>query len=313
MWLFLSFGTILAQVRSNPFEVKQRLSSLKEVESTSPITPSQDTLISVSISSDTAKTVDSELSGKVKLNEEANPFEVDHLPLRKNVLVNRTQNLKGQMEATQVSNAFLFWFLLLSCALLAIVLNTKAKALGLISKSILNENVLKLFYREESTRVSLYLILLYLIFAINLTVLIYLVSTWFSGPRGIIVFMSILGGVTIVYSVRHFSLSMLGILFNVTKNTQLYSFAIMVFNVFLGMCLIPLNFLLAFGPPEFEGILVWFSLGLFLVIVLLRTFRGLFIVSEHLIDRLFQIFIYLCAFEIAPMLILMKSVINLMH
>ena len=85
----------------------------------------------------------------------------------------------------------------------------------------------------------------------------------------------------------------------------------MVFNIFLGICLIPLNFILAFGPSDFHGIMIGFSLTLGLIIVLLRTFRGVFIVSEYLVDRIFQIFIYLCAFEIAPMLILIKSVMNL--
>lgn len=311
MWLFMSLSMSLAQVRSNPFEVKQRLSAIKETETAAPIPQTTVFTTTDSITSDSTIGGNKQLLADTKANEETNPFEVDHLPLRKNAVTNKTQNLKGQIEATQVSNAFLFWFLLLACALLAVVLNTKAKAIGLISKSILNENILKLFYREESTRVSLYLLLLYLIFTINLAILIYLTYARFSGPKGIIIFMSILGGVAVVYIVRHLFLTMLGIVFNVTKNTQLYSFAIMVFNIFLGICLLPINFLLAFGPSEFQGIMIGFSIGLVLIIVLLRTFRGVFIVSEHLSDRIFQIFIYLCAFEIAPMLVLMKFIMNL--
>jgi len=310
MWLFLSLGIIMAQVRSNPFEVKQRLSTIPETEKQVQIPSTPDTVANDIKGTDPASAEESSIPN-TSSNEELNPFEVDHLPLRKNISANRTQNLKGQVESTEVSNAFLFWFLLLSCALLAVILNTRAKSIALISKSILNENILKLFYREESTRVSLYLLVLYFIFAINLAVLIYLVSVHFSGPKGILVFVGTLVGVIVVYTIRHIFLSVFGSIFGIAKNTQLYSFAILVFNIFLGLCLLPLNFILAFGPEGFQVVILWFSVVLVVIMLLLRTFRGVFIVSEYLIDRLFQIFIYLCAFEIAPMLILIKSVMNL--
>lgn len=313
MWLFLSLGITIAQSKANPFEIKQRLSSIPETEIEESPIQKVDTLNKNLATSDTINSINRQADIKSLSDEEKNPFEVDHLPLRKNDMSMRTQKLKGQLEATQVSNAFLFWFLLLASALLAIILNTRAKSIGLISKSILNENILKLFYREESTRVSLYLLVLYFIFAINLAVLIYLVSENYSAPKGVLVFLGILTGVIIVYVIRHVFLGMLGNLFSISKSTQLYSFAIMIFNIFLGICLIPLNFILAFGPENFQGVMLWFSLGLVIIMVLLRTFRGVFIVSEYLFDRIFQIFIYLCAFEIAPMLILVKSVMKLVQ
>jgi Domain of unknown function (DUF4271) len=310
VWLFMSLGVIMSQGRSNPFEVKQRLSSIPETEKqVSPTLPS-DTTTSANLEGiiDTNEKRD---TTKASSAEEINPFEVDHLPLRKNITSNRTKNLNGQLETTEASNGFLFWFLLLSCALLAIMLNTRAKAIGLISKSILNENILKLYYREESTRTSLYLLVLYFIFAINIASLFYLVASHFSGPKGILVYMSILAIVIVVYIIRHVFLAVFGNIFGISKNTQLYSFAILVFNIFLGICLIPLNFILAFGPEDFQVVILWISVLIVLIMVLLRTFRGVFIVSEYLIDRIFQIFIYLCAFEIAPMLILVKFVMKL--
>ena len=72
-----------------------------------------------------------------------------------------------------------------------------------------------------------------------------------------------------------------------------------------------LNFLFAFGPDYLQEIVLIITFIILGVLVLLRTIRGIFIVSEHLIGRIFQIFIYLCAFEIAPVLILIKTVMNL--
>ena len=231
--------------------------------------------------------------------------------MRKSAISIIDENPNSQTEISRTSNGFLFWFLLLACGILAIILNLKSKAPGLIYRSMLNENMLKLFYREESTKFSSYLFLLYCVFCINLAVFIYLASSFTGGPNGIYVFLAILTGVIFLYIIRHISLSLLGKIFDVNKYTDLYSFAIMIFNQFAGLILLPLNFLIAFGPNGIHEIVLYISFIVLIILVLLRTIRGIFIVSEHLMSGIFQIFIYLCAFEIAPVLILIKTVMNL--
>ncbi len=297
----------LGQSRVNPFEVKQRLKALP-VESTI-IQTASDTLIQDSIKVDSTMVGDS--LNMSKGNPIANPFEVDHVPIIKSSIATRTEKLRTQTETTQTSNGFLFWFLLFSCALLAIVINIKAKALGFITKSIYNENMLKLFQREESTKISTYLIILYLIFVINISVFLYLVSAWFGGPRGILILIYIILGVIGVYVLRHLGLKALGIVFSLSKNTELYSFTVMIFNHFVGIILIPINLFLAFGPNGVQESILWIA-GIFIgILLMLRTFRGIFIVSEHFSDRMFQIFVYLCAFEIAPVMFLLKTIMNI--
>jgi hypothetical protein len=139
----------------------------------------------------------------------------------------------------------------------------------------------------------------------------YLLFTQYGGPKGIFIYLYILVGTIGLYIIRHFSLMVFGIIFSLSKNTQLYSFAIMIFNHFAGIILIPLNFLLAFGPHEIKEIILWISIAILVILLFLRTIRGIFIVSEHLTDRFFQIIVYLCAFEIAPMLIFIKTLMNL--
>nr|HMU02195.1 hypothetical protein [Saprospiraceae bacterium] len=111
MWLFLSLGITIAQSKSNPFEIKQRLSSIPETEINETPIQKVDTLNKNLSTSDTINSVNSQTDTKSLSDEEKNPFEVDHLPLRKNDMSMRAQKLKGQLEATEASNAFLFWFL----------------------------------------------------------------------------------------------------------------------------------------------------------------------------------------------------------
>ena len=303
--IFLSLNTdVYTQSSSNPFEIKPRLKNLpvsdttrivKTVSTGDSILYQKDSVISDNLSSDVLG---------------PNPFEVDHVPVRKSIVDKKTEDIKTISESTKGSTRFLFFFLILGCALLAVVLGTGRKTLTLISKSLINENILKLFYREDQFKPSPFL--LYLIFIINFSAFFYLTSLQYGGPSGIVSYGLIMAGIFVIYFIRHISLYLLGIVFPVSKQTGLYSFTIMVFNHFIGILLIPINLFLALGPLEYRYYILVFSIFLLVSLYLMRTFRGIFIVSEYFIDRFFQIIIYLCAFEIIPILILWKMVSNFM-
>ena len=304
------FSFAKTQNRINPFEISPRLKDIVASD-TSQSDISQDIASSFT---DTRGTLKDTLPSSTDLSksdgQKKNPFEVDHLPIRKEAASKKKDDFNTISESTKNSTRFLFFFLLLGCVLLAIVLNSNSKSLTLISKSLINENMLKLFQREENIKPSSSLYLLYMIFCINISVFIYLISIKYDGPSGIITYLIILAIVTLVYLFRHAGLSALGKIFPVSKSADLYSFTIMIFNHFIGLFLIPINFLLAFGPDDFLPFILLFAVIIIGIIYFLRIVRGFFIVSEYFSDRLFQIIIYLCAFEIAPVFILLKSVIN---
>jgi hypothetical protein len=307
--MMLLVCTLFAQNKVNPFEIKPRLNSLPKAELPLPKT---DTL-SNSVMSDTnhlptntlPHQAETDPTGKFK-----NPFEVDHLPERKKPAVNQTNDIKSLAEKTKESPRFLFLFLIIGCAILAIVLNINRKSIILIYKSLYNENILKLFYREESIKPSSFTILMYLIFFINLAAFIYLYILPHNGPTGILTYSAIMGIIILIYIIRHSSLAVLGRIFSIVKSTDLYSFTIMIFNHFIGLVLLPINFLLAFGPANFKPAIMTFTIVFLSGIYILRLIRGIFIVSNYFSDRLFQIIVYLCAFEIAPTLILVKTIMK---
>lgn len=239
------------------------------------------------------------------------PFEVDHVPLRKSTLKTTTIDKVSTTDSTSRSNHFLFWILLFACALLAVVLNIKAKSLQLISASIFNENMLKLYSREEVNKRPAYIVLLYIIFWLNLSVYLFLVADHWFKVLTIFDFFKIASLVMLVYMFKHLALYVFGQIFLVSKSTALYSVTILIFNLFAGIILIPFNFIIAFGPEGIKDVNLWISIIILLMMVFLRTLRGVMIVSEYLTSRMFQIFNYLCAFEIAPALILIKAIIKL--
>jgi hypothetical protein len=305
--------TAVAQQRYNPFEIRQRVGKVKAtntvVQPDSMLGNPVDTLTSINdkpLPGDTVATPTQGLKPDSIKAIVGNPFEVDHLPIRVSNLDKRKEELKTNISSTKSSNGFLFWFLLVGCGLFAIVMNSSGSKISYLPQTLYNENILKLIYREESNKSSIWLTFLYIIFWINMSIFVYLVIGHYGGARGISIFGIISAAVLVTYLVRHTGLAIIGSIFNVSKSTDLYSFTIKLFNAFIGVALIPINFILAYSPDSFKQPVVIIAFIFIGILLVLRIIRGLFIASEYLGSRMFQFFVYLCAVEIAPILISIK-------
>lgn len=246
-----------------------------------------------------------------------NPFEVSHVPYRRSELkeqaktattpsTTKKSNTRSIVNVKSTNNTFIFWLVLFTLLLLAIVVNVQRNAISKVAKSITNENVLKLSKREENGGLSGHYIMLYVMFFINFACFIYLIAKHYTGFDGFSNWLLIFGILTVAYLVRHISMTFIGNIFNISKDTSLYSFTIMTFNIFLGLVLIPINLVVAFSPVGISSTAMYVGIGLILILLLIRLVRGLLIGARFIGEHLFQFFLYLCAFEIAPILILLR-------
>jgi len=244
-----------------------------------------------------------------------NPFEVSHVPYRRSELKNQagqtvtkrnSSKRKSVVNVSYTNNTFIFWLVLFTLLLLAIVVNVQRNAISKVVRSITNENVLKLSKREENGGLTGHYIMLYVVFFINLACFIYLIAKHYSGFDGFSNWLLIFGAVMVIYFIRHMSMTFIGQVFDISKDSSLYSFTIMTFNIFLGLVLIPINLVVAFSPREIGIIALYGGVALILVLLLIRTLRGLLIGVRFIGEHIFQFFLYLCTFEIAPILILLR-------
>ena len=85
-----------------------------------------------------------------------------------------------------------------------------------------------------------------------------------------------------------------------------YNFIISVFNSATGLILIPFIAMLAFGPLEWVYSITVFGLGFLAVLLAIRQFRVMITALNKVLPIAFHFFIYLCAVEIAPVLLLVS-------
>ena len=277
----------------NPFEIEGRMDSAMSVIGYTPILHS-DSIIYIDTNS-----VSSLNQKSLSLYE--NPFDVSHIPLRK-----REFQKEEKLETTATkSNSFPFWMILFSCALLAIVMSLNRSVLIKIRRSILNDNMMRVLQREEKGGNSFILLTLYVIFVINTTLFISMAIKHYS-PDKLPAFIVVMLGILTVLIIRHFSMFIIGLGFPVKKESSQFNFTIILFNIVVGIILIPINLMLSYGPKIMFLPMIYFGIGVMTIVFVLRQLRGLFIAFRFINYYKFHFFLYLCTCEIAPLFILVK-------
>ncbi|MBK8502035.1 MAG: DUF4271 domain-containing protein [Saprospiraceae bacterium] len=174
-------------------------------------------------------------------------------------------------------------------------------------RAIANDNYLRFLYREYKSMPWLYW-LFYFHFFINAGFFTYLFLhyfQWYQAGSVVVLTLCILF-VMGTYLLKHMALGTIGSTFPVEKETSLYGFVTMLVNILLGLALVPINLLVAFGPEMVVPFAIWIGISLVVLMYSFRQLKGLFISGRLVRAYLFHFFLYLCSAEIAPLLIVGK-------
>ncbi|WEK36451.1 MAG: DUF4271 domain-containing protein [Candidatus Pseudobacter hemicellulosilyticus] len=114
------------------------------------------------------------------------------------------------------------------------------------------------------------------------------------------------GVLLIIYLGKYLLLKIMGWIFNVRAATDTYIFIVFLVNKMIGIALLPILVMLAFPYPGFYAVIVTLA---FIMLAIFLGYRCIIsykpIRNEIKVSR-FHFFLYLCAFEIAPLLLIYK-------
>jgi hypothetical protein len=255
----------------------------------------------------------------------ANPFDVKphRAPgISKALAENTTKPFRPSSFLPRGSDTLpdvaLFWVLAGMFAFLTLCVAANRKVVGTAWRGFLNDNGLAVAHREASGFVGLTpYFLLYVSFLLNAGMFMFLLvrvyrRDAFNNWLFLLICMVAAFG---IFLSKHILLSIAGWLFPVGKEIQRYNFLVVLFNCVLGLFLVPFNFLLAFSTaPRFfteisttyKNFLPFWTLGLVAIFYVYRGIRSASISAKFLADNQFHFLLYLCAVEIAPVLLLIK-------
>jgi len=114
------------------------------------------------------------------------------------------------------------------------------------------------------------------------------------------------GILLIVYVVKFAVISFTGWVFNAKEAAAEYRFVVFLINKLLGILIIPLLFLIAYSNSALQNISVTIVICLAIFSLAIRYLVSLARIRKNLSITAFHFFIYLCAVEIIPLLVIYK-------
>ena len=291
------YSQAFAQGNNNPFELKHRLDK------------NQLAVADTIFENDT-------LNKKPQYN---NPFEVSRLRKKskqiagKNVGIEPIMDLKSVRRKTPKSN-FKFWVITFLLVLFTLMITLYNNYVVKTYRAFLNDNFLKMIQRETGTIAAVPYFILYTLYFISMGVFLFLILEYYNAQLPYSDFLNLLlliSVVLIIFLLKHMVIRILAFTLPVKKVFSQYNFTIIIFNIIIGIVLIPANIFIAFAPVKLTVYLIYGTILVILGLYLFRSLRSLFLAGNFLGFHKFHFFMYLCTVEIAPLLVLLKIVLLL--
>lgn len=113
-----------------------------------------------------------------------------------------------------------------------------------------------------------------------------------------------------VYLVKFLLLKFVGWVFSISRATDIYIFVVFLVNKMLGIFLLPFLILITFSGTQVREIFITISLAMVFVLWAYRALAAYRPVRNEIKLTPFYFFLYLCAFEIAPLLLIYKVLLT---
>jgi hypothetical protein len=215
--------------------------------------------------------------------------------------------LKPVADTGPASN-WIFWVLLAGFAILTMIRYYHERRLKLLTASIFKRSSALQLIRESPVYSHRSFFPLLSIYIISFTLLIQQASEIFSpgSTEGImtLLFFAQFLGIYLVFSLlKILAIWLISVTFKNTETAREYIQNILIYNLVLGMLLLPMLLLIIYS---FHEIFLYITAGIIFFILGLRFFRGVAIGLSDPKFSLFHLFLYLCTLEILPYAIAAK-------
>jgi len=167
--------------------------------------------------------------------------------------------------------------------------------------------------REQVLQTPLPSLLLNILFVISgglFTTYLLHYSRFGEGVRFWVLYLYCMAAIAAIYLVKFVVLKFVGWVFSISRATDIYIFVVFLVNKMLGIFLLPFLILITFSGEQLREILITISLTMIFVLWAYRALAGYRPVRNEIKLTPFYFFLYLCAFEIAPLLLIYKVLLT---
>jgi hypothetical protein len=167
--------------------------------------------------------------------------------------------------------------------------------------------------REQLIQTPLPSLLLNILFVITGSLYICFLCTHYHVAEGLnfwLLFLDCSALLLTIYVTKFMVLKLIGWTFNITKATDTYVFIVFMVNKIIGMLLLPCTIILFFSGYAAQEIAITVSLCIVGFLLIYRFIAAYPVIRGEIKVSILNFFLYLCAFEIAPLLLIYKVLLN---
>jgi hypothetical protein len=170
--------------------------------------------------------------------------------------------------------------------------------------------------RDQMQQNSQPAMLLNILYVVNMSVFLAFVGRYFDMfaeeefVEGVLYAFAVVSG---LFLLQIIFLSFTGWLFNISSATNGYIFAVSLIRKLTGIILLPVLMILAFSGDVVTDIAVKVTGIIFCLLIFYRLLISYRIIRSQIKITWLHFFLYLCAFEVAPVLLVFKVLLNLME
>ena len=197
-----------------------------------------------------------------------------------------------------------FILVLLSFLLIALIKGMYWKHAKLFFMGVFAQRYANQYLREENAFTERVNFLTFLLMAINFTLIITKFQAVIDLPTIVKVFFL----VVLFFLLKLILIKLLGFFFKVKDLAKLAIFFSLLFDKTLGFVLFPLVVVIYFFSIDISSTMLMISLGLFMILFILKLFWLWKIGTNSFGLSQVYIFLYLCSIEIFPLLLLVKGI-----
>src|SRR6185312_13371292 len=131
-----------------------------------------------------------------------------------------------------------------------------------------------------------------------------------AGARFWVLYLDCMALLAAIYFVKFLVLKFTGWVFSISRATDVYIFVVFLVNKMMGIFLLPFLIVIIFSGQEWREVFITISLAMIFVLWGYRILASYRPVRNEIKLTPFYFFLYLCAFEIAPLLLIYKVLLT---
>jgi Domain of unknown function (DUF4271) len=219
-----------------------------------------------------------------------------------------------ELPLNKANEDWKFWLALFLLAFLAVIRFGFPKDFDELNQTLKSWGVNQQVIRDLGVGVPFGIVLLNIFSSIVISFYVFLLLQHFKvtliEPSWLLMIFSF-ACVEAVLLLRYILLKTAEIIFPFRKELKLYNFYEIQVNRLSGVCLFPMLLLITFSTPAISSVALFGSFIIVGAMLLIRYTKGFTIGISYFSSHVIHFLLYLCALEIAPVLIIIRLLLNL--